>query len=48
MWSRLGRDIAQGQKTTRIEALSDGVITIVITLLVLVIRVPGHEVGRSL
>jgi uncharacterized membrane protein len=44
----IGRDVNEGRETARIEAFSDGVIAIAITLLVLEVRVPHVEEGESL
>ena len=43
-----GRGLDPGRETARIEAFSDGVIAIAITLLVLEIRVPEREEGHDL
>lgn len=42
------QDVNEGRETARIEAFSDGVIAIAITLLVLDVKVPPHEGVRDL
>lgn len=44
----LGRDSGGGRETTRLEAFTDGVIAIAITLLVLDVRVPERDEERDL
>jgi len=43
-----GHDASEHVTTTRLEALSDGVVAIVITLLIIEIGVPHVDAGQSL
>ena len=48
MRTLFARDVNEGRETARVEAFSDGVIAIAITLLVLDVKVPPHDEASDL